>query len=298
MSQTTLFDFSEALADAVATAEASIVQVQGRRRPASGIVFAPDLVLTTGRALGREDGLRVRRGDGHSVAAEVAGWEPASGLVLVRAAGLDGRPATPSTTPVRVGHLALALARSWSNAITATTGLVSIIGGPLPTGPGRSIARVIRTTAPMHGGFAGGAFADVRGHLTGVTTAAAIRGLGVVIPIDIAWPTAERLAEHGSVSRGYLGLAGQSVRLPEQQRREGHETGLLVVAVSPGSPAETSGILVGDLVVQFDDQPVQSPVDLLELLQGHRIGHAVRIVVMRGDTRKDLVVTVGARSGH
>src|SRR5207248_5143311 len=102
-------------------------------------------------------------------------------------------------TPTRVGHLALAVARSWSNAVTASAGLVSVIGGPLPTGRGRAIDEVIRTTAPMHDGFAGGAFVDTAGRAIGVATAAEIRGLGVIIPASIAWKTAATLLEHGRV---------------------------------------------------------------------------------------------------
>lgn len=298
MSFSTLAAFSEDLANAVASAEPWIVQVQGRRRPASGIAFGPDLVLTTSRALGQEDGLRVRRGDGRTADAEVAGWDPATSLVVLRAAGLDAPVAVPSADLARVGHIALALARSWSNHITATTGVISVIGGPLPTGPGRSIERVIRTSAVMHQGFAGGALVDPHGRLVGVATAAAIRGLAVVIPADIAWPIAGRLAEHGTVPRGYLGLAGQSVRLGERQREGGREHALLVVAISPGSPAEAGGILVGDMVIDFDSQPVQSPVDLLELLEGHRVGRPVPVRVLRGEASMELVITVGTRAGH
>ncbi len=298
MHMSTLQTFSEEIAGIVATAEPWIVQVQGRRRPATGIVFGPELILTTTRALGREDGLRVCRQDGHAVATDVAGWDPATSLVLLRAPGFDGQPAAASDAPARVGHFALALARSWSNHITATSGIVSVIGGPLPTGAGRSIDRVIRTTAPMHGGFAGGALLDARGRVIGVTTAAAIRGLGVVIPSDIAWAVAQRLADHGTVPRGYLGLAGQTVRLSDRQREGDHDSGLLVVAVSPGSPAEAGGILVGDVVVAFDGHPVHSPVDLLELLQGDRVGRAVPVRIVRGETRVDLSVTVGTRSGR
>ena len=298
MSLSTLAAFSHELADAIASAEPGIVQVQGRRRPASGIAFAPDLVLTTGRALGQEDGLRVRRGDGHTADAEVAGWDPATSLVVLRAAGLDAPAATPGTDAPRVGHIAIALARSWSNQITATTGIISVIGGPLPTGHGRSIERVIRTNALMHEGFAGGALIDPGGRLVGVATAAAIRGLAVVIPADIAWPVAARLAEHGTVPRGYLGLAGQSVRLAERQREKGREHALLVVGISPDSPAEAGGILIGDMVLSFDDQPVQSPVDLLELLDGHRVGRPVPVRVLRGETVHDLTITVGTRAGR
>jgi serine protease Do len=293
---TTLLAFSNGLADAVSSAESSVVQVRGRRRPASGVVFSPEMVLTTTRALGQEDGLRVRRGDGHDVAGEVAGWDPATGLVLLRATGLDGHPAEPAGSPARVGHLALALARSWSNHVTATLGVVSVVGGPLPTGPGRAIDRVIRTSAPMHQGFAGGAFVDVAGRMLGLATAVTIRGLAVVIPSDIAWDVAGRLAEHGTVPRGYLGIAGQAVRLPERQREADRDRALLVAAVAPGSPAETGGILVGDIVMSFDGQPVQSPVDLLQLLEGGRVGRAVVVRIVRGDTPRELTVTVGTRA--
>lgn len=295
---TTLLAFSNGLADAVAAAEPSVVQVQGRRRPATGIAFAPDLVVTTTRALGQEEGLRVGRADGHTVPADVAGWDPATSLVLLRAEGLQASAAVASETTPRVGHLVLALARSWSNHITATTGVVSVIGGPLPTGHGRAIERVIRTSAPMHQGFAGGACVDVSGHVMGVATAAAIRGLSVVIPVDIAWAVARRLAEHGTLRRGYLGLAGQAVHLAERQREADRERALLVVGVSPGSPAEAGGILVGDVVVSFDGEPVESPLDLVELLNGDRVGRAVTVRVVRGETRQDLTVTVGTRAGR
>src|SRR6266403_3078292 len=132
--------------------------------------------------------------------------------------GPDDRPGGASRAAPRVGNLALAVARSWSNVVTASAGIVSVIGGPLPTGRRRSIDQVIRTTAPMHDGFAGGAFLDTSGGLIGIATASAIRGLGVVIPASIAWKTAATVLEHGSLKRGYLGLAGQPVTLPESQR--------------------------------------------------------------------------------
>src|SRR5262249_39151115 len=209
-----------------------------------GVIYSSDIVLTTVRALGREDGLHVRTHDGRELDAELGGWDPASGLAVLRAAGLNAAAPPVADRPARVGHLAVAVARSWSNAITASMGVVAVIGGPLPTGRGRSIDEVIRTTAPMHDGFAGGAFADVSGRILGVATAAEIRGLGVVIPAAIAWKTAATLVEHGRVKRGYLGVAGQPVRLTERQRAVGREQALLVVAITPGAPAEAAGLLV------------------------------------------------------
>jgi S1-C subfamily serine protease len=286
--------FSNALADAVAAVAPAVVQVQGRRRPASGLVYANGIVLTMVGALGRSDGLHVRRHDGHVIEAELAGWDPATGLAALRVEELDTTPVAPATAAPRVGHIALAVARSWSNVVTASSGIVSIIGGPLRTGRRRSIDEVIRTTAPMHDGFAGGAFLDAAGGLIGITTASTIRGLGVVIPGPIAWKTAAALLEHGQVKRGYLGIASQPVRLPEAQQLDpGRTAALLVVNVTAGSPAAAAGILVGDVIVEFDGQPVESAEDLLDLLTGERVGRQVTLRLLRGGAAAAVAITVG-----
>jgi serine protease DegQ len=296
MTNDLLATFSNQLADAVAGAAPSVVQVQGRRRPASGLVYANDVVVTTVRALGREDGLHVRRDDGTTLEAELAGWDPATSLAVLRVPGLDLRPIAPAAAAPRVGHIAVAVARSWSNAVTASAGMVSVIGGPLPTGRRRAIDQVIRTTAPMHDGFSGGAFLDTSGALIGVATAAAIRGLGVVIPAPIAWKTAATVLEHGSLKRGYLGIAGQAVALPDAQRAShAREDGLLVVGVSADSPAAAAGIMVGDVVIDFDGRPIHGPEDLLDLLVGDRVGRAVTLRLLRGGAPVDVSLVAGER---
>jgi serine protease DegQ len=301
MTNDLLTTFSDQLADAVARAAPSVVQVQGRRRPASGLVYADGVVLTTVRALGREDGLRARQDDGGAFDAELAGWDPTTGLAVLRVAGLQARPIAPSTQVPRVGHLALGIARSWTNVVTASAGIIAVIGGPLPTGRRRAIDQVFRTTAPMHDGFAGGAFLDTSGGLIGIATAAEIRGLGVVIPAAIAWRTAATVLEHGSLKRGYLGLAGQPVTLTERQRgagpagHDGREQALLVVGVTEGSPAAASGVMVGDVMTEFDGHPVASPEDLLDLLLGDRVGRAVPVKLLRGGASVDLTIGVGER---
>src|SRR5438105_4034921 len=208
-------ELSNQLADAAATAARSVVQVQGRRAPASGVVYAPGVVVTTMRAIGREEGVRVRGEQGDALEAELAGWDPATHLAVLKAPSLAAPPISVAAQPARVGHLALAIARSWSNALTASAGIVAVIGGPLPTGRGRAIEQVLRTTAPMHDGFSGGAFVDTKGALLGVATSTAIRGTTVVIPASIAWKTAATVLEHGRLKRGYLGITAQPVALPE-----------------------------------------------------------------------------------
>src|SRR5688572_17439774 len=292
-----LTEFSNHIADVVAAASPSVVQVHARRRPASGVVYADGIVVTTMRALGREDGIRVRLHEGGVVDAELGGWDPATSLAVVRVPGLKARPLQPAHAPARVGHVAIAVARSWSNAVTASAGIVSVIGGPLPTGHRRAIDQVIRTTAPMHDGFAGGAFLDASGGLLGVATAAEIRGLGVIIPAAIAWKAATAVLEHGGMKRGYLGIAGQPVRLPEAQRTGGddREEALLVTAVTAASPAARAGLLVGDVILAFDGAAIESPEDLLDLLVGDRVGRKATLHVLRGGAPRDIVVDVGER---
>lgn len=285
-----LTDFSNQLADIAAAAAPSVVQVQGRRwRTASGVVYAPGAVVTTIKALGRENGLHVRGAEGDTIEAELAGWDPATGLALLKAPSLAAPAIKVSRELPRVGHLALALARSWSNNLTASAGIVSIVGGPLHTGRRRSIEQVIRTTAPMHDGFAGGAFFDTNGALIGIATATTIRGLGVVIPSSIAWKAAQDLLEHGQMKRGYIGIAGQPVQIPNRGEA------LLVCGIVEDGPAAKAGLLVGDVIVALDGHAVASPEDLLDLLAGDRVGKAATVSILRGGTPQDVAVTIGER---
>ena len=296
MAPTTLTEISNQLADAVASAAPSVVQVQGRRQPASGVVHGADVVLTTTRAIGQEDGLSVRTLDGRVVVAELIGWDPATHLVALRAPGLD-LPAIAAGAAPRVGHVAVAIGRSWSNALTASAGIVSVIGGPLPTGRGGTlkIDEIIRTTAPMHRGFAGGAFVNTAGELLGITTAAEIRGLGVVIPAAIAARTLESLIQHGRAKRRYLGVAGQGVQLPASQRpATGQSSGVLVVRVMEGSPAERAGLLVGDVLIALDEQELTSPDHLLEALASGS-GATTTLRVLRGASATEVIVEIGEK---
>jgi S1-C subfamily serine protease len=238
----------------------------------------------------------VRRPDGTVVDAELAGWDPATTLAVLRIKDLGLSPVLLSSATPRVGNLVMAVARSWSNSVTASAGIISVIGGPLPTGRRRSIDRVIRTTAPMHDGFSGGALIDASGGLVGVTTATTIRGTTVVIPAQIAWAAAQSVIERGQARRGYLGVMGQPVRLSEPQATAcGRQTALVVVGVAPASAAASAGVLVGDVVLAFDDTATDSPEDLLDLLASQAVGTQAKLRVLRGNAVVELPVTIGER---
>lgn len=290
-----LIETSTRFAELVETVSPSVVQVRAGGHAASGLVYQPGLVLTTGRVVGRDEHPEVRTADNRAFSADLAGWDPASRLVLLRVPELTAPALTPGALP-RVGNIVLAIGRSLSNNVTATAGIVSIIGGPLRTGRTRQLDRVIRISAPMHQGFAGGAVIGADGALIGLATAAAIRGLPVVIPADIAWSAASAMAERKDLTRGYLGIAAQPVRVPERQRTgaAGAEA-LLVVSVKDGSPAADAGLLVGDVVVTFDGVPLSSPEDLSDLLIGDRVGRPVTVTLLRGSSPVTVEVVPVAR---
>jgi S1-C subfamily serine protease len=98
------------------------------------------------------------------------------------------------------------------------------------------------------------------------------------------------------LKRGYLGIAGQPVALSEQQQTAlGREDGLLVMGVTSASPAAAAGVLVGDVVLEFDGHSIHSPEDLLDLLLGDRVGRSVTLRLLRGGSSVDSQVVVGER---
>ena len=101
---------------------------------------------------------------------------------------------------------------------------------------------------------------------------------------------------HGSLKRGYLGLAGQPVSLPEnQQGGQGRDEALLVVGVTSGGPAAAAGVLVGDVLLEFDGHATSSPEQLLAQLFGAGVGRQVPLKILRGGKVADLTVTIGER---
>jgi S1-C subfamily serine protease len=296
MATSTLASLSNDLAALTAAGAGSVVQVGGRRRPASGVVHGPDTIITTARAIGREDGLQVRLPDDTTVGAELVGWDPSSGIALLRTqSSIALTAATPSKDQPRTGEIAIALARSWSNAITASTGVIAVVGGPLRTGRRRQLERVIRITAPLHEGFAGGAVLDASGALLGIATAEQIRGYAVVIPASIAWAAASQLLVSGTPRRGYIGVAVQPVELSAGQRPDGRERALIVLGVSTSGPAETAGVNVGDLILAVDGKATTSTEDLLDALSEHAVGQPVVLNTLRGGTAREARVVVGER---
>jgi S1-C subfamily serine protease len=284
---------SNEIAAAVESAAPSIVQVHGRRRVAAGLVIADNTVLTT--AAIDDDKAAVRAGNGQTAEGAVLGRIGHMGLTVLRVEGLGLRPLAPADEP-KPGHLAVAVGRTWSGGVMAAFAPIAVVGGPLRTGRSSAIDRVIRIQHEPHGALNGGALLDASGRALGIITSMDIRGTTVVIPASLAWAAATKVATEGGTKQGFLGVSSASVAIPERQRGgRSQGFGLLISQVSQNSPAETAGLLVGDVLVSFDGEPIEHAEDLVTRLRGNRIGRAVPITVLRGASPVDVSVTVGER---
>ncbi len=290
---------SDGMADAVERIGLSVVQVNGRRRrAASGVVHAAGKVLTASHVVEREEDLSVVTHDDRTLEARFLGRDPSMDLAVLEVAGIDGPVASQKVAgELRVGQVALAVARPSREGVRASSGIVSAVGGPLRTGRGTMLERYVQADATPYPGFSGGPLIDVGGAVIGVTTLGLARGVVLAVPSEVAWRVAGTLSERGSIKRGYLGILSQPVHLPATQRSglENQAGGLLVVGVEDGSPAGKSGILVGDVLVSLDDTPVVDTDELQALLTGDRVGCEVPVGVVRGGELRTLRLTIGER---
>src|SRR2546429_5801310 len=147
----TLSDLSRDIAQVVARLGPSVVRVDARRgRPASGIVWADNLVLTADHVLEHEDTIQVT-GSTATVKATIAGRDAGTDLALLRADGLSGVPAPRGrSTDIRVGQLVLAIGQA--GELQVTVGIVSGLSGSFRSWRGGEVQRPLQTTAgPLPG---------------------------------------------------------------------------------------------------------------------------------------------------
>ncbi len=289
---------SNQMADAVERIRRVLVTVNGRQRQsASGLIVAPDEVLTADHVLERDDDLTIQTDDGRTLAARLVGRDRTSDLALLHIDGLGGEIAAQATTPARVGQFVLAVGRPSPGGPMASLGVVSAVGGPLRTRRGM-IEQVIQTDATPYPGFSGGALIDVTGAALGLFTTGLIGGVALALPAPLAWRIAHTLARQGHIRRGFLGISSQPVTIPPGQRAgRSQEHGLLIVRVEPDSPAYHAGFLIGDILVGIDGIVLNDTDDLQAILSGDRVGATVPAEIIRGGTLITMPVTIGQRKG-
>lgn len=289
-----LHAFSDQLADLVEQASAFVVSVDGRHgRPASGLIFASDLVVTADHVLERDDHIRVRVGE-RRFDAEIAGRDPGTDVAVLRVAGLGGTAPTRGNA-VRPGQLVVAVSRTPTAATPAAGfGVIAAIGGPLRTGRGVSLRQVFRTNASTYPGASGGAILDTAGRVIGMSTSGLLRGLPVVIPSEQLWELATPLASGATVKRAYLGVSVQPARFA-RPGPDGIEGGMLISALAADGAADRGGLLVGDVIVSVNGGRLGHADDLQDRLAEIEAGATVTVGVIRGGAVRDVQLVTGGR---
>ena len=203
---------------------------------------------------------------------------------------------------LRVGQLVVAIGNPHGFAGSVTAGVVSALGRSLPARSGstlRMIDNVIQTDAALNPGNSGGALVDSFGRVVGVNTAVAGVGLGLAVPInDATRKVIAALMTHGRVRRAYLGIAGGPRPLPSRARRErAQATGVEVIEVVPGSPAQCAGLRVEDLIVELGGERVAGVEDIQRQMVDEKIGVAVEVKLLRGASELSLELVPRELSG-
>jgi S1-C subfamily serine protease len=295
-----LASLSDELADAVQRIARSVVAVHGRRRfPASGLAWRADHVITAAHVLERDTDLHVTSPAGTQHAARLVGRDPGSDLALLAVpdAGLSPFEPAPSGT-ASPGQLALAVGRPGTSEPIASFGAISSQGGAWRTATGGVLDGYVRADVALLPGLSGGALADVQGRLLGMLSAHLAGGDPVATPTATLDGLAQRLQSGGTLRRAYLGVSSQPVLLQDALRaRLGVEqaSGLMLLSLEPGAPAERAGLLLGDILLSLGGRTVEDGEALQMALGPQAIGAPLAVRLVRGGTLREIVVTPVAR---
>jgi len=291
---TSLLDaYSEAVIAAAERVSPSVVKVevqQGRRGGSgSGVVFTPDgFILTNSHVIHDASSIHVLLPEGERYQADKVGEDPDTDLAVLRITAQNlTRVVLGDSQSIRVGQLVIAIGNPYGFQATVTAGVVSALGRSLRSQTGRLIDNVIQTDAALNPGNSGGPLVTSNGEVIGVNTAIILPAQGICFAtaINTAKFVAGRLIKDGRIRRGYLGVAGQNVPLHRALVRTHHlaiNTGIFVVSVEQGSPAQKAGLRDGDIIVGLDDHDVASIDALHRLLTDYQPGVRVRLRVLRG----------------
>lgn len=279
---------------------------RGSRRPArpygtgSGFIISSDgYIVTNSHVVNGAQSIEVNLQDGRHFNGSLVGNDPASDIAVVKVNadklsvarfGDSGR--------LQVGQLAVAIGNPFGFQYSLTAGVVSALGRTLRSESGRLIDDVIQTDAALNPGNSGGPLVDSHGRVIGVNTAVILpaQGLCFAVASNLAAYVVGKLIIDGKVRRGYIGIAGQMIRLnPQLVKRYQLDvnSGILVQQIEPDSPAYNSELRQGDVIVGFNGQPVHTIDDLHRFLDENSIDKAQEVLVLRNH-RKERVIVIPA----
>jgi serine protease Do len=283
-------------------------QGQGRRRaPAahslgSGVLIRENgLILTNHHVIAGADTIKVNFADGREFSAKLVGQDPKSDVAVIR---LEHPPQdlTPiklgDSDALRLGETVLAIGNPFGLGHTVTMGIVSAKGrANLDI---TDYENFIQTDAAINPGNSGGALVNAKGELVGINTAIYSRsggyqGIGFAIPSKMASRIMDSLVDKGRVDWGYLGVGIQPLgnKLSKRFNLKTAQSGVLINYVGRDTPAQQSGLLVGDIILKLDGEVMKTPDGLRNVVAMKGAGTQVSLDLWRSGRAKTIQLKLG-----
>lgn len=274
-------------------------QQQPQRSMGSGFIVSTDgYVLTNNHVVEGADEVIVRLNDRREFQATIVGTDPRSDMAVLKIENGEDLPVVKvgSSRDLRVGEWVFAIGSPFGFDYTVTAGIVSALGRSLPS---ENYVPFIQTDVAINPGNSGGPLFNLDGEVVGInsqiyTRSGGFMGVSFAIPIDDAMSVFRQLRDQGSVARGWLGVLIQEVNrdLAESFGLK-RPRGALIAEVMQGSPAERGGLESGDIVLEYNEDPVRLSSDLPPLVGRTPVGESARLTVLRGGREINLDVTIG-----
>ena len=270
-----------------------------QRSLGSGFVIDKEgFIVTNNHVVENADQIKVRLTDDREFDAKIIGRDPKTDLALIKID--DGKDLSPlkmgDSEKLEVGSWVLAVGSPFGLEQTVTAGIVSAKGRFIGAGPYDDF---IQTDASINPGNSGGPLLNMNGEVIGINTAiiAQGQGIGFAIPVNLAQNIIAQLKEHGSVTRGWMGVGIQDLT-PELAQYYGlnkDQKGVLVTQVFPGDPAEKAGIKVKDVIIAVDGKPVGTGRELSSAVAGMAVGKEVPVKILREGKEQTAKVQLAER---
>jgi len=294
---TPLSALSRQLEQRAEAASDAVVSVRSHGRPlASGVVWQPGVIVTANDVLEADADISVVTAAGKSVQTQIAGRDPTTDIAVLRSGeDLPARAGMTTGEEVRVGQLVLAVGRG-GDGVVASVGMVAVAGGAWQSRRGGNIDRLIRLDMRLDRYGEGGIVVDGEGRLVGMPVFGP-RQRPLVIPATTIERVVPKLLAEGRIMRGYLGVGAQSIRLDEALTAVhglSDPRAIIVVSVDPKGPARKAGVLLGDVILSLDGNPVPGLRSLFARLTPEMVDKAIELKILRAGQITTARVTIGA----
>ncbi|MFH1612669.1 MAG: Do family serine endopeptidase [bacterium] len=256
----------------------------------SGVIInEKGYILTNYHVIANANEIKVILSDKEKYDAEIMGKDKETDLAVIKIKNKEGKkfPVVKlgDSDKIQVGQWVLAIGNPFGLEKTVTAGIISATGRVIGSGP---YDNFIQTDASINPGNSGGPLLNLAGEVIGINTAitsptGSSIGLGFAIPINEAKDILDDLIEHGEVTRGCLGITLQTItsELASKFGIDEKADGVIVSDVFEGYPAEKAGIKVGDILIEYDNQPVKDGKQLQFFVAKTKIDKEVKLGILR-----------------